>query len=193
MSRCRSLVMIASLAFCSILNIAQNGHSGDFHAIQKKLAWLKQNATKLHPDSKPVELTEPEVNAYFNEGGVKLPRGVSGLHLTSQAAVIDAHAQVDFEEIMQGKGSSNPLYGAFSGHHDVHAVAQASGVNGVGTIKVQSIDLDGVQVPPWALEFFVQHYVSSKYPSVGMTSTFKLPLRIDSAVVETGKVRLTQR
>jgi len=171
----------------------QNNHSAEYRAMQHKLAWLKQNAAKAHPDPRPTELTEPEVNAYFNEGGVKLPKGVSHLKLTSQAAVIDAHAQVDFEAIMQGRGSTNPLYAMFSGKHDVEVVAKASGTNGTGSIQVQSIQLDGAEAPRWTLEFFVQHYITPKYPNVGMTTTFNLPLRIESAVVDTGRVRLVQR
>jgi hypothetical protein len=170
-----------------------NNHSSEYRAMQQKLAYLKQNAARPHPDPRPTELTEPEVNAYFSQGGVKLPKGVSQLRLTSKAAVIDAHAQIDFEQIMQGRGSSNPLYGLFSGNHDVHVVAQATGSNGAGSIRVQSVEMDGVQLPQFALEFFVQHYITPKYPNVGITSTFKLPLRIDSAIVDTGKVRLFQR
>jgi len=191
--RCLAGLLALLLGVTAVGQRSDASHSADFRAMQQKLAYLKQNAARPHPDPKPTELTEPDVNAYFNEGGVKLPKGVSHLQLSSKDAVIDGHAQVDFEEIMQGRGSSNPLYSLFSGTHDVHAVAQASGENGVGSIRVQSIDLDGVQIPQWALEFFVQHYITPKYPNVGMTSTFKLPLRIEGAVVETGKVRLVQR
>ena len=151
------------------------------------------NGTKAHPDPRPTDLTEPEVNAYFNEGGVKLPKGVSHLRLSSNGSAIDGHANVDFEQIMKGRGSNNPFYSLFNGSHDVHAVAQAAGVHGTGTIRIQSVDFDGVTIPQFALEWFVQHYITPKYPNVGITSTFKLPLRIDSAVVETGKVRLIQK
>jgi hypothetical protein len=170
-----------------------DNHSREFRSMQVKLAYLKQNAARPHPDPKPVELTEPEVNAYFNEGGVKLPKGVSQLHLTSQPGIIDAHAKIDFEAITQGRGSSNPLYSLFSGTHDLHAVAQASGANGTGSIRVQALVLDGVQVPQMLLQLFVEHYITPKYPNVGITSTFKLPLRIDSAVVKTGRVKLAQK
>ncbi len=170
-----------------------DNHSREFHSIQVKMAYLKQNAAKPHPDPKPTDLTEPEVNAYFNEGGVKLPKGVSHVRLTSQPGVIDAHAQIDFEAITNGRGSNNPLYSLFSGTHDIHAVAQASGANGTASIHVQSIELDGVAVPQFLLQLFVEHYITTKYPNVGMTSTFKLPLRIDSAVVDTGRVRLMQK
>ncbi|MGZ4835916.1 MAG: hypothetical protein ACXVZZ_09775, partial [Terriglobales bacterium] len=54
-----------------------DNHSPDFRAMEQKIAYLKQNAAKPHPDTKPTELTEREANAYFEEGGVKLPKGVS--------------------------------------------------------------------------------------------------------------------
>ncbi len=161
--------------------------------MEQKIAYLKMNAARPHPDPKPTEITEQEANAYFNEGGVKLPKGVSNVRLTTKPGQIEGHAQVDFDEIMQGRGANNPLASLFTGHHDVHAVSQASSSNGLGTIRVQSVDLDGTQIPEWALEWFVQRYVTPRYPNVGMNSTFKLPLRIDSAVVETGKVKLVQR
>ena len=188
---------ITVLLFAGLLQARQtqpaDNHSPEFRAMQQKLAWMKQNGTKAHPEPKPVELTEPEVNAYFNEGGVKLPKGVSHVRLTSKPGVIDAHAEIDFEAITQGRGANNPLYSLFAGTHDIHAVAQAAGTGGTGTIRVQSVELDGIQIPQFALEWFVQRYLTPKYPNVGITSTFKLPLRIDTAVVDTGKVRLVQR
>ena len=88
----------------------RDNHSAEFRAMEQKLAYLKLNAAKAHPDPKPTELTEAEANAYFAEGGVKLPKGVSQIHLASRPGVLDAHAKIDFEEIMQGRGSNNPMY-----------------------------------------------------------------------------------
>ncbi len=70
---------------------------------------------------------------------------------------------------------------------------QASGANGVASIKTQTVELDGAAIPEWALEFFVQHYVTPRYPNVGMTSTFKMPLRIQTATIGAGNVILEQR
>jgi hypothetical protein len=44
-----------------------------------------------------------------------------------------------------------------------------------------------------ALEYFVSKYVTPKYPNVGMDSTFKLPYRIDTAVVGQGTLTVTQK
>ena len=168
--------------------------SADLRSFEQKLAYLKANAAKPQPDPRPVELTEAEVDAFFNEGGVKLPVGVSNVHLAAHPGQINGHADVDFEQIMQRHGgANNPLSALFTGRHNVHAVSHASGANGVGTVRIDSVELDGAQVPQWALEWFVQRYLTPRYPNVGMTSTFKLPLRINSAVIETGKVRVQQR
>lgn len=170
-----------------------DNHSADFRAMEQKIAYLKQNGAKAHPDPKPTELTEREANAYFDEGGVKLPKGVSHVRLTSTPGTIDGHAEVDFEALTQGKSSANPLLSLFSGTHDIHVVAQAAGSNGTASIRAQSVSLDGVEVPQMLLQLFVQHFLTPKYPNVGITSTFKLPLKIDSAIADTGRVRLTQK
>ena len=171
----------------------RGSHSAEFRAMQQKLEYLRHNAARPTPDPKPTVLAKREANAYFNEGGVKLPKGVTSVRLAAQPGVLDGHALVDFEAIMQAKGSTNPLLSLFSGEHDVHILAQAGGSAGTGTIRVQSAYLDDIEVPQMALQFFAQHYITPRYPHVGVTSTFKLPLRIDSAVIEAGRVELIQK
>jgi hypothetical protein len=187
------VLMLAAATVGVTLLQADVTHSANYRSLTQKLAYLKVNAARPHPDLKPVVLTESEVNAYFSEGGAKLPPGVSEVHLTSRPGIIDGHAHVDFEEIMRGRNKSNPLYDLFNGSHDIHVVAEGSGINGVASIKVQTVELDNVAMPQWALEFFVQRYITPKYPNVGMTSTFKMPLRIQTATVDSGKVVLQQK
>jgi hypothetical protein len=186
------LIIALAGAFLSLLQ-ADVAHSANYQSLARKLAYLKLNASRSRPDPKPTVLTEPEVNAYFSEGGVKLPTGVSEVHLTSRPGIIDGRAHVDFEDIMRGRNKNNPLYDVFNGSHDIHVVAAAAGTGGVATIKVQTVELDNVAVPQWALEFFVQRYVTPRYANVGMTSTFKMPLRIQTATVDPGKVTLEQK
>ena len=45
--------------------------------MEQKIASLKSNAAREHPDPKPTEITQDEANAYFAEGGVKMPKGVT--------------------------------------------------------------------------------------------------------------------
>jgi hypothetical protein len=187
------LTATAALVTATTSGPQGDNHSPDYHAMERKIAYLKQNAAKPRPDPKPTEITEREANAFFDEGGVKLPKGVSHVRLAATPGTIDGHALVDFEALTQGKSSANPLLSLFSGTHDIHVVAQAWGSNGTGTIREQAVSLDGVEVPQMLLQVFVQHFLTPKYPKVGITSTFKLPLRIDSAEVEGGRVLLLQK
>ena len=171
----------------------QGQHSAAYRSMERKIAYLKQNAARQHPESKPTEITQDEANAYFAEGGVKMPKGVSGLKLTATPGMLDGDAKIDFDVITEKARSKNPLLGVFTGVHDVHVVAQATGSQGAGTITTQKVELDGIEIPQVILQLFVDRYLKSKYPNVGLTSTFKLPLRIDSAAVETSKVTLVQR
>lgn len=168
-------------------------HSAEFRSMKSKIAYLGQNAARANPDPRPTEITEREANAYFHEGGVKMPKGVNDLRLTAHPGVIDGQANVDFDVVTQKARSSNPLLSAFTGMHQVRVVAQASGSNGTASIQVQNVFLDGIGVPQIALEFFAERYLARKYPAVGTTTTFKLPLRIDTAAMVEGKVLLVQK
>ena len=102
-------------------------------------------------------------------------------------------ARVDFDQLKAGKNSYNPLLSIFSGLHDVVVTSHASGAKGEGLVHVDSVSLDGVDVPQFVLELFVEKYLKPKYPDIGMDSRFALPARVDSAVIGLHKVTLTQQ
>jgi len=190
----RRWLFVSLLVFAGVLAVySQVQHGAAYRSMEQKIAHLKQNAAREHPDPKPTEITQDEANAYFSEGGVKLPKGVNGLKLTAQPGTLGALAKVDFDVITEKARSKNPLLMVFTGVHEVRAVADARGSNGTGTITVQHVYLDGLEIPQMALQFFVDRYLKPKYPNVGLTSTFKLPERVDSAIVESGRAELVQK
>ncbi len=159
----------------------------------RKFQHIEENGARNTPDQQPTTLTDREVNAYLAGGAVTLPAGVKSVRFSGRPGIVDATARVDFDEITAKARSSNPLLSLFSGIHDVHAVAKAEGSGGEGRAEIQSVDIDGTTVPKVALEYFVSRYVTPKYPEVGMTSTFQLPDRIDTAVVGQGTLTVTQK
>ncbi len=162
-------------------------------SMQSKLDHIQRNGALLNPDQTPTVMTEEEVNDYFASGRVKLPQGVKKVVLQGKSGVVDAFINVDFDEIRAGQRSSNPLLAIFSGRHDVQLVADASGSGGQGRVQVRSLSIDGVDVPRMALEFFVEKFITPKYPSVGLDSQFQLPDRIDLATVGYHKLTVTQK
>lgn len=167
-------------------------HSGPAASMERKLEYIRTNGSLAHPNPAPTELTDLEANAYFASGDVKLPAGVQSVTFQGEPGIITGNARVDFDQLRTGRGS-NPLLSVFSGVHDVMVVAHAHGAGGKGFVHVDSVSLDGVEIPPFVLELFVEKYLQPKYPGLGIDSQFSLPERVDAATVELHKLVLTQK
>lgn len=167
-------------------------HSSPAVSMERKLEHIKTNGALAHPNPVPTEFTEQEANAYFASGDVKLPAGVQSVTFQGEPGIITGNARVDFDQLRTVRGS-NPLLSIFSGIHNVVVVAHAHGAGGKGFVQVDSVSLDGVEIPPFVLELFVEKYLRPKYPNLGIDSQFSLPARVDAAAVETHKLVVTQK
>lgn len=162
--------------------------------MQSKLNTIEQNGESNGPLNATTRFAEIEVNAYLNSGAVKLPRGVNKVRLNGDNGIVTGYARVDFDQVKQGsRGSINPLLALFSGMHDIAVRAHASGRSGEGIVDVDEVQIDGTTVPRVALELFIDHYLKSKYPGVGMHSTFRMPDRIDTAIVGVHTLAVVQK
>ena len=168
-------------------------NSGQVASAERKLQHLQNNGAQEHPDPAPTEFTEQELNSYFASGNVDLPAGVQSVAFQEQPGVIIGTSRVDFDRIKAGKNSYNPLLSVFSGLHDVVVTAHAYGAQGQGLVHVDSVSIDGVEIPRFVLELFVEKYLKPKYPGIGIDSRFALPARVDAATVGLHKVTLTQK
>lgn len=188
-----AVVLLFAIAAPSWNQTPSKTQSPAYRRMEKKLDAMAGNAARQL--SKPVstDITADEANAWLNEGGVRLPSGVSEVRFSSVPAVITANTKIDFDKLTAGARSANPLLSLFSGVHDVIVVAQASSARGVASIHVDSMSIDGVKVPRAAMEFFVNRYIKPKYPNVGLDTTFNMPAKIDLAVVGGNVVTLTQK
>ena len=193
----RTAAAIFVVSLTAVLSLPQQtvstAASPAVRSLERKLEHIESNAERSTPDSTPTVLTEEEVNAYVNSGAVKLPKGVQRVHLEGMPGAITADAQVDFDQITQGSRSMNPLLLLFSGVHQVQVATHAHGGRGVGYVHVDRVALDGAEVPPIALEFFIDRYLKPKHPEIGLDSRFPMPDRIDSAVVGHHQVTVVQK
>jgi hypothetical protein len=192
------------LAFCLILltltlteaAAAQNKplqNSAAVASMDRKLQRIEANGASAHPDQTPTEFTEEEVNSYLASGRVQLPSGVQSVKFQGEPGIITANTRVDFDQLKAGKRSSNPLLSMFSGVHDVIVQAHAHGSGGQGIVNVDSVSLDGVEIPRFVLQLFVEKYLQPKYPNIGLDSHFALPDRMDTATVGRHKLTVTQK
>jgi len=186
------LIAIA-ITFTAALGASTRPASSPAKSMSRKLAHLESNGKQAHPNSAPTILTDREVNAYLTSRAARMPAGVQSVKLQATTGVISGNAQVDFDKVRAGIHSSNALLSVFSGVHDVQVVAHAYGELGMGYVHVDSVSLDGVEVPHFILELFVEKCLTPRYPDVGLDSKFKMAERIDSAIVGDNILTVVQK
>ena len=189
----RSSPLISLIFVISFAGATKPGPSKNPAGMQQKIDRIEANARAAHPDQTPTTFTEQEVNAYLASDNVVLPTGVQSVKLQGAPGVITGTAQVDFDRVREGIHSSNPLLSIFSGVHEVVVVAHAHGAGHTGYVHVDSVSLDGVEVPHFVLELFVDKFLTPKYPQIGIDSQFALPDRIDTATVGEHVMTVTQK
>ena len=187
------LALLCSAWLPSQQTPSQEHFTSAAQSFQNKLDFLERNSKSNPMQRKPTQISADEVNAWFREGGYKLPHGVEKVTFHSRPDVITADTTVDFDAVKEGKRNLNPLLSMFSGVHEVQVTASGSADNGSGHVSIQSVSIDGVGVPRLALELFVNKYIKPKYPNVGLDNEFKMPDRIDTATVGNDNAVLTQR
>jgi len=192
-------VVLAAITFLTLAEVSKaqvtssSKSAAATASMDRKLQHIQSNAKVSQPDQTPTEFTEQEINAYFSSGAIKLPAGLQSVVFQGQPDVVTATARVDFDQLKAGRRSSNPLLSMFSGIHDVVVAAHVRGAGGQGYVNVDTVSLDGVEIPRFALQMFVEKYLQPKYPGVGLDSKFALPDRIDTAKVGLHKLTITQK
>jgi hypothetical protein len=191
----RSAAGAALVAFALLTLAAQTPPAkhrlADF--LQQKIDHLRENGARPNPDSKPTVFTDDEVDDYMASGRLKVPAGISDIHLNTTSGLATATARIDFDELVKEQRSLNPLWGIFTGVHEVRGIVAAEGHGGTATIHVREIDFDGHEIPRIALEFFLERFIKPKVPNAGLDTSFKMPARIDSAVLGYHKVTFIQK
>ena len=168
-------------------------YDAEARSAQRKFDHIRENGGRAKPDPAPTIVTENELNAWLSSGRANLPEGVKKLQVHGEPGVINATASVDFDQVTQGRYSANPFMSIFRGTHEVEAKAHAQGSGGQGRVHIDSVALDGVEVPQMVLEYFVDKYVTPKHPGIGIDSTFALSNRINTAMVGSHQVTIIQK
>ena len=185
--------LIASLFLIFVTAAFSASDSALVTSAERKLQHIQDNGKRQRPDPTPTQLSEQEINAYVASGRLQLPAGVKSVRFQGTPNLITATARVDFDQVRAGRGSSNPLLSLFSGVHEIVVVAQARGVNHQGRVDVQSVSLDGTQIPRFILELFIEKYLQPKYPGIGMSSQFPLANKVDTATVGQHNLTVIQK
>jgi hypothetical protein len=161
--------------------------------LQRKLDNMSRNAKLARPDKTPTVISEEEINDYFAAGQVRLPPGVKKVKFEAQPGVVTGFATIDFDEIRNAPTPSNFLLSIFSGTHEVRIEADGAASGGEARVHVRKVSMDGVDVPPTALQLFLGAFITPIYPNIGIDSTFDFSERIDLVTVGYHNLTITQK
>ena len=193
-SRIFSLLIFVCAALWATPNPASSKDNLALARCERKLDHITANGRAIHPNQTPTVLTEQELNAYLASDQIELPAGVESVKLEgSEPGIVNGTARINFDKVRAGARSSNPLLEIFSGIHEVVVNTHAHAVGGQGYVHVDSVFLDGIEVPRFILQLFVEKYLEPKNPQIGLDSQFALPDRIDRATVGQHQITLTQK
>jgi hypothetical protein len=193
-SRIFALLIFFCAAFWAAANPASSKDNAALARCERKLDHIEANGRVVHPNQTPTVLTEQELNAYLASDQIELPAGVDSVKLEAEEpGIVHGTARIDFDKVRVGVRSSNPLLEIFSGIHEVVVNTHARAAEGQGYVHVDSVFLDGIEVPRFVLELFVEKYLETKNPRIGLDSRFALPDRIDRAIVGQHQITLTQK
>lgn len=172
---------------------ASSAETATADSFQRKIDHIEENSKRELPDQSPTVVTQKEVNAYFAQRRLKMPDGVKSVVFQFHPGKVIALTHVDFEEITKERHSWNPLLALFSGIHDAEVVAHAKGNAGRAQVYVDSVTLDGMNVPRVALELFIEKFVNNKYPSVRLDGQYQLPAKLNTVTIGEGESTVTQK
>jgi hypothetical protein len=188
------IVLAAAVSSARAQGYAAPGRLTAYESAEQKIAWIGENGRSETPSQQPTVLTAAEWNAYLNEGGVKLPEGVTAVHIHTRPSIIEGEAEVDFDRLTANRTRNNPLLQLFTGKHHVNVLAHGSAIRGVATIQVDHVTFDGVEIPRFALDYFAGRFLRPKYGSaVGLDSVFRLKNRMYTVVIGDEQATITQR
>lgn len=164
--------------------------------MERKLAQLAENAARGRRGGPPTVLTREEINSYFAlRMETRIPKGVSGIRFELFPGRVKASGTVDFDEFKAAaRKPVNPLLdGLLRGRKPVavQGAFQSPG-NGYGILHLESVSIGGLTVSGILLDWLLRWFVLPRYPTAAVDRPFRLPVNIQRAVVEQGRVLLYQ-
>ena len=167
MKPCLIAAALTALAFAPV---------DDYASAKRKLDLI--DSERLRPGAK-VTLTARELNAYVAH---EVPPGVRNTTLQIVSpGVATGSALIDFGKVRRAQGHPPGwlMSKLLDGERPVSVTARIVSANGRATVKVQRVEVSGVEIDGKTLEFLVQNLLLPMYPTAAVDRPFELGHRIE--------------
>ena len=167
----RALAIVPVLVLCS-----SGAIPGDYNSAQQKFAQIE--AERLRAGAR-VMLSLPELTAYAEH---ELPAGVTHPHLeVPRPGVAVGTATVDFGKVRRAQGYHPGwlMSRLLDGERPVSVTARIDSGNGKATVRLQRVEISGLEIEGSSLDFLIENFLLPLYPDATVDRPFELGHRIE--------------
>jgi hypothetical protein len=171
----KSILLALPLVAASLVYSGATGYL----TAQRKLDEIASD--RLKPGTR-VTLTGGELNAYVAEQARRsFPEGVRQPQVSLGANMGTGSALIDFNKIRRARGESPGWLASklLDGERPVKVNARLSSGGGRAQVDVESVEISGMTIDGRLLDFMIDNYLRSYYPSAKVGQPFELGHNIE--------------
>lgn len=137
-----------------------------------------------------VTLSDAEVTVYIASGEVDVPAGVSGVKVRflPDVAVIDSIVDLAKSQEAKGKSLNMLMRMLLQGERKLRTTSRYTSANGMGTLAIESFEIDGSKIDGTMLDFLLENLVAPNYPGLKLGEPQDLPDGIRQIRIEQGSL-----
>jgi hypothetical protein len=153
----------------------------------------KYNLLRSGTTTGVINFTEPEINSWLAlDLSHSYPDGVRDVSVQLQRNNAVILAKVDFDLLKVSVPNLLPdlMEYLFTGVHDVRVEGTINGQNGTAEYDIESVTLDDVPLPSFAVEMLLTRVLRRRFPGKNVESPFNLPFGIDKLSILPGRIEV---
>jgi hypothetical protein len=135
-----------------------------------------------------ITLSDAEVTVFIASGEVELPAGVSGVKVQFRPDLAIIDSIVDLAKSQEAKGKSLNMFMRMllQGERKLRSTCRYVSADGVGTLNMESFEIDGSKIDGTMLDFLLENLVAPNYPDLKLGEPQDLPESIRQIRLEQG-------
>jgi hypothetical protein len=182
------LVVVSCLLLTSVLTgVVALASRTEYTSVKRKFTLIEKYQVK--PGTR-VPFPASELNAYVQAEIPKVaPQGIRNPHLELPGGnVAVGTALINFVKVQNAQGNAPGWFARklLDGEHNVVVTARLESGNGMATVDLKRVEIDGITVQGAALDFLIQNYLLPNYPDAKVGKPFALDYRMDRFEVNPG-------
>lgn len=156
-----------------------------------KLRWIESGKA---PRGSSVSFTTRELNAYArSELPAAVPEGVREPRLELGEGTATGYALIDFLKLQHSTDTPWLIAKLIQGERPVKVSARVESSRGRATVFLQRVEISGIGVSGYTLEFLIDNFFRPLYPNAKINQPFDLSSSIDHLEISPTAARVILR